>query len=153
MGWDRHWMDIAMVIALRSKDRSTKVGAVLIQDNRIISTGYNGFPRGIDDEQPDLHTRPTKYIWTVHAELNTFCNAAYLGVPTHKATLYSTMTPCSLCAPVIAQAGITTLVTYPLDDPRNYSNTNPVTLQEWQEQARLGTHILQTCGVNIRYLT
>ena len=62
--WDRYFLEMATLIASRSKDRSTKVGAVIVDGVRNIrACGYNGFPRGVDDDVEARHARPTKYLW------------------------------------------------------------------------------------------
>jgi dCMP deaminase len=112
--WDERFLDLAFHIAQWSKDSSTKVGCVVVSpDRRIISTGYNGLPRGVDDDvqtYPGRHERPEKYAWYEHAERNAIYNAAALGVPVRDCTLYSTLQPCSDCARGIIQSGVAALV-------------------------------------------
>lgn len=101
MDWNNYFLDIATVVSTKSKDPNTKVGAVLVsEDNRIISTGYNGMPAGIE-EKPEMWERPMKYDYVLHAELNAI---VYANKPGYK--IYSTMFPCKECAKVIAAAGI-----------------------------------------------
>ncbi len=111
--WNNYFIRIAMEVASKSKDRSTKVGAVIVgPDHEIRSTGFNGFPRGIDDDDNDRHTRPAKYAWTEHAERNAIYNAARCGVSTNGCIMYLNWepAPCSECSRAIIQAGITTVV-------------------------------------------
>jgi len=69
--WDARFMNLARHISEWSKDRSTKVGVVIVgPENEVRALGYNGFPRGIDDDAPDRHERPEKYLWVEHAERN-----------------------------------------------------------------------------------
>lgn len=96
---------IARLIAQSSRD-VTKVGAVITREDRIVSTGFNGFPRGLDDHAPERHERPAKYLWTIHAELNAILNAARDGVSVRGCDLYCTHPPCAQCAGAIVQAGI-----------------------------------------------
>mgnify|MGYP002526113924 CR=1 FL=1 len=110
--WDSYFMSIALVTSLKSKDINTKVGAVLVDmDRHIIGTGYNGFPKGIDDDlfpsERDGHWLATKYLYVVHAELNCILNsiASLKG-----STMYATLHPCNECAKAIVQAGITEVV-------------------------------------------
>lgn len=102
------------LIASKSKDPSTKVGVVIIgQDNEIISTGFNGFPRGVDEvNNPSRWDRPEKYNWIVHAEANAVANAARIGVSLKGSTLYMNFQPsvCSVCAGLLIQAGVTTII-------------------------------------------
>lgn len=79
-------------------------------DSLIRASGYNGFPRGIDDEIPERHERPAKYSWTEHAERNAIYNAAKLGISLDGCTLYVNWFPCIDCARAIVQSGIIRLV-------------------------------------------
>lgn len=113
--WTEYFLQIAALAATRSKDRSTKVGAVIVDNSRaVVSTGYNGFPAGIDDEIEERHERPTKYLYTCHAEENAILSAARRGVSVNNCTLYCTHQPCSRCARGIVQAGIRKVV-FPYD--------------------------------------
>ena len=105
--WDEYFLDIAELVSTRSKDPSTKVGAVIVRDKTILSTGYNGFARGVNDNIPERYDRPEKYLWTIHAEENAILNAGRIGIKTEGASLYVTpMHPCSNCALSIVQSGI-----------------------------------------------
>ncbi len=109
--WDERWINTAALQASFSKDRSTKVGAVIVSNDQVVvSMGWNGFPRGCDDNDDSLHERPTKYLWTVHAELNAVLNAARKGRAIENCTLYCTHSPCAACSLLIAQAGIRQVV-------------------------------------------
>lgn len=105
-------MAMADLVATWSKDRSTQVGCVIVDayERRILSVGYNGFPRGVDDDVEDRHERPAKYAWTEHAERNAIFNAASLGVRLSESTIYMPWFPCVDCARAIIQAGILTVV-------------------------------------------
>ena len=107
INWDEYFMSVALLAAMRSKDPNTQVGACIVgEDNRIISTGYNGFPRGCsDDEFPwDREGEETKYPYVVHAELNAILNAG--GRSLAGARVYVGLFPCNECAKAIIQAGI-----------------------------------------------
>ena len=100
-------MGVAMLAALRSKDPSTQVGACIVsQENIIISTGYNGMPKGCsDDEFPwDREGEETKYPYVVHAELNAILNAN--GRDLRGSKLYVALFPCNECAKAIIQSGV-----------------------------------------------
>ena len=107
INWDEYFMGIAMLAAMRSKDPNTQVGACIVsQDNIIISTGYNGMPKGCsDDEYPwDREGDDTKYPYVVHAELNAVLNAN--GRDLRGSKLYVALFPCNECAKAIIQSGI-----------------------------------------------
>ena len=105
-------MRMAHVAATVSKDRSRRIGAVVVgPDDEVRSTGTNGFPRGIDDDVEARHRAPEKYAWTEHAERNAIYNAARIGVSTAGCTLYATAFPCMDCARAIVQSGIALIVT------------------------------------------
>ena len=118
MNWDEYFMKQAELVASKSKDTSTKVGAVLTRHNNAFSTGYNGFPRGANDNIPERHERPAKYDWTVHSELNCLLNAGREGFSTYGTTMYVTLCPCKECAKAIVQAGVTRVVYLSDDNPR-----------------------------------
>lgn len=112
MNWDKYFRQIAHTVKLKSKDNRTQIGAVIVgKNNEIVSTGYNSFPRGIDDNRPERQERPEKYFWMVHAETNAIVNAARIGVSTNGCAMYVTCgIPCADCAKSIINAGITTLI-------------------------------------------
>lgn len=109
--WDVRFLDLAKFISGWSKDPSTKVGAVIVDnDKRIISVGYNGFPVGINDDEQRLNDRETKYKIVLHAECNAimFANNNLVGY-----TLYTyPFMPCPRCAGMIIQTGINRVVSY-----------------------------------------
>ena len=115
--WQKRFLDMAEGIGNWSKDRSTKVGCVIVDDNRVIlATGYNGFPRGINDDVDERHDRPAKYQWTEHAERNAIYSAARNGIKLDGSTMFVPWLPCIDCMRGIVQSGIKTVVTKKLDD-------------------------------------
>ncbi len=109
--WDARFLRLAHEVAKWSKDRSTRVGAVIVGADKTPGPyGYNGFPRLIDDEREDRHDRPTKYDWTEHAERNAIYNAARIGMALKGCTIYVTHVPCADCARAIIQVGIRRVV-------------------------------------------
>ncbi|MDO4419300.1 MAG: dCMP deaminase family protein [Ruminococcus sp.] len=107
ISWDEYFMGIALLAAQRSKDPNTQVGACIVsKDNIIISTGYNGMPKGCsDDEYPwNRDGADTKYPYVVHAELNAILNAN--GRDLSGSKLYVTLFPCNECAKAIIQSGV-----------------------------------------------
>ncbi|WP_375292088.1 deoxycytidylate deaminase [Sphingomonas melonis] len=111
MSWAKRWMDQAAFKAGWSKDPRRGVGAVIVNDRQVdISSGWNGLPRGVDDE-PIRYSPEHKAKWCEHAERNAIYNAAAEGHATRGCTLYSTYFPCADCARGIIQCGITRIVT------------------------------------------
>lgn len=113
ISWDEYFMGVSLLAAERSKDPNTQVGACIVDDdNRILSTGYNGFPQGCsDDEFPwnrDEKLGETKYQFVVHAELNAVLNARGKNLAGSK--LYVSLFPCHECAKAIIQSGIREVV-------------------------------------------
>ena len=108
----KNYMDMAAVVAQRSHDAETKVGAVLVNNNSgaIIATGFNGFVRGANDNHLP-NTRPLKYEFILHAEQNLIANCARHGISMEDCTLICTMSPCKLCMRLMINCGITKVVT------------------------------------------
>lgn len=119
MKWDKRFLNLAKEISTWSKDPSTKIGAVLVNDEkRILATGYNGFPKGIHDSEMRYHDRETKYKYVVHAEMNAIYNATYNGISLNDSTLYVWGLPvCSECAKGVIQVGIKRIVMPKADYP------------------------------------
>lgn len=108
---NKTFMEMAITTSKRSHDQETKVGSVLVSNKTqdVLGTGYNGFIRGANDSILPK-TRPDKYQYIVHSEQNLICNLARRGVSTEDTTLYCTMSPCSNCARLLFQAGVTKIV-------------------------------------------
>lgn len=112
LNWDEYFMGLAHLSRLRSKDPNTQVGAAIVdQNHRVVSVGYNGFPFGChDDDFPwdnQGNLLETKYPFVVHAELNAILNAKR---PVDGCTIYVSLFPCNECAKAIIQSGIKTIV-------------------------------------------
>lgn len=118
--WDTRFMKLAREISTWSKDPSSKIGAVIVNDDRrILSTGYNGFPKGIEDTEERLNDREQKYPRIVHAEMNALMAALHSGVSVKDATIYVYGLPvCPECTKSIISAGIKRIVISP--DPYVY---------------------------------
>lgn len=112
ISWDEYFMGVSLLTGMRSKDPNTQVGACIVKDKKIVSTGYNGFPFGCsDDEYPwdrEGDEDKTKYPYVVHAELNAILNAG--GKDITGATIYVSLFPCHECAKAIIQSGIKKIV-------------------------------------------
>ncbi|MEI3502016.1 MAG: cytidine/deoxycytidylate deaminase family protein [Anaerovoracaceae bacterium] len=118
-GWDEYFMEMAEVARKRSTCLRRAVGAIIVKDNRILATGYNGVPSGIEHcsvrgcQREALHVpsgERHELCRGIHAEQNAIVQAAYLGVSIDNATLYCTNQPCILCAKMIINAGIKRIV-------------------------------------------
>jgi len=147
MNWDEYFMNMAELVASKSKDRSTKVGAVLVSDHQaVLSVGYNGFPRDVDDDIEERHERPKKYLWTEHAERNAIYNAAFNGVKTEGKILYisGNGTPCSDCARGIIQSGIGEVITF----KGKFEGAGSL----WEESCKEGAQMLKEAGVKMIFL-
>jgi dCMP deaminase len=108
LSWDEYGMALSRVVARKSKDPSTQVGAVIMDRlNRVVSVGYNGLPRGVADTKDVLTNREMKYSTVIHAEENAllFAQRDLTGC-----TVYVTLPPCSRCAAKIVQVGIKRIV-------------------------------------------
>lgn len=136
--WDNRFIDLAKLVGSWSKDPSTQVGAVIVDNNnRIISVGYNGFPQGIIDDER-LDNRETKYKIIVHGEINAilFANKSVEGC-----TLYTIpFEPCPRCASLIIQSGIKRVV--------SYKNTN----DRWEEDFLITRQLFKEANIKLDYI-
>jgi dCMP deaminase len=134
--WDYRFLQLAKHISEWSLDPSTKVGAVIIDQNkRIISLGYNGFPQGVEDRHDRLHNRDIKYKMVVHAERNAIIFAQR---SLQNCILYTwPMMSCGPCAAMIIQAGIKRVVAPINDNPR------------WQDDFNLAKEMFYEAGVEV----
>lgn len=109
--WDNRFIDIAKSVSGWSKDPSRQIGAIAVRNRKILSTGYNGFPKGIEDTEERYNNRELKYQYVVHAEMNCIYNAAENGISLRDSTLYIYGLPvCGDCALGIIQAGVSRVV-------------------------------------------
>lgn len=104
--WEEYFMRHVYLAASKSKDPRTQIGAVIVQDGVIISEGYNGFPRNVQDSNERLDEKEVKLSFIVHAEHNSILNAARMGISTAGSTMFTQGIPCSECAKAIIQAGV-----------------------------------------------
>lgn len=114
IGWDEYFASLACLISSRSPSQKLKVGAIIVKDRRVISSGYNGYPSGC--EHISIH-RDGHEINTIHAEQNAISDASRRGVAIEDATIYVTHFPCINCAKYIISSGIKEIVY--LDDYKN----------------------------------
>jgi dCMP deaminase len=138
------FLQMAQLVSSKSKDRSTKVGAVIVgEDNEVLSVGYNGFPRGVNDDVECRHERPTKYEFTEHAERNAIFNAARQGIRLKGSTMFLNWEPypCPDCARAVIQSGITKVV--------GTQHTFAGKGQDWQARFEHTKEMLEEAGVEI----
>lgn len=146
MNWHEYFFEMATLAAKKSKDQSTKCGAVIVgPGNEIRSTGYNSFPRGINDEVPERQVRPQKYMWIEHAERNAIYNAARMGVSLVGCRIYQDWLPCTDCARAIIQCGISKIIV----DGESPKNGNKEWEERWGESLRVSKQMLGEAGVEI----
>lgn len=138
--WNRRFLELASFISNWSKDPSTKVGAVIVDCNRrIISTGYNGFPIGVSDNQERLENRDFKYKAILHAEENAIM---FAKKDLSRCSLYvSSLPPCSHCASLIIQSGIKNVYTWEQEIP-----------ERWQESINITKTMFKESGVSLNYV-
>lgn len=135
--WHIRFSDMAALVATWSKDPSTQVGAVIVRDRVVLSTGYNGLPKGVDDIEERLNNRNLKYPMTVHAEINAILQAT---TSLNTATLYVTHHPCADCAGPIIQSGIKRVI---IKTPGKNLAKN------WSEQTRIARVMFDEAGVKV----
>lgn len=138
--WDRRFLALAEHIAQWSKDPSTKTGAVIVdRDNRIISIGYNGLPRGVDDLSERLENREIKYKIIVHCERNALL---FARSSVQDCRLYTwPFMSCSTCAGMVINAGIVEVIAPVSENPR------------WIEDFKLAQQLFAEAGVKVRLLS
>jgi dCMP deaminase len=142
MDWNEYFMRLVYLTASKSKDPRTKIGAVLVKDNRIISTGFNGFPYNVDDNEERYNHRDTKLKFIVHGEDNAILQCALLGHSTKDSTLYTQGIPCNECAKSVIQAGVKKVV-YHTQWPLL---TNSIS---WVEACKISSIMLEEAGVKV----
>jgi dCMP deaminase len=143
--WDKRYLALAEHISTWSKDPSRKIGAVAVgEKGQVLAQGYNGFPRGIDDQESMYENKVVKYQHVVHAEMNCIYNATYNGTSLDGATMYIHGLPvCSECAKGIIQVGIKRVVTTEIDDSMP---------ERWVESTQLTKKMFEESGVTYDFI-
>ena len=139
--WDDTWIDLCFALAKRSKDRSTRVGCVIVDPVTKIpkALGYNGIPRNCSDDLEHRHVRPAKYRYFEHGERNAIFNAAREGIPLEGSVCYVPAPPCVDCSRALIQSGIVEVVCASLFVP-----------DRWREDCDAGMEMLTEAGVLVR---
>lgn len=124
LSWHKYFLDIAKVVSTKSKDPKRQVGAIIVdEDNRVVSTGFNGYPKSYPDETVDWSNREQVRQCIIHAEANAIL---YARISLKNCKLYTTLCPCLDCAKMAAAAGMKEI--YYLEDydknsiPDDYKN-------------------------------
>lgn len=130
--------------AASSKDPRTKIGAVLVKENNIISTGFNNFPRKVKDYLERYQDRETKYQYIVHGEHNSILTAARLGINTFGSTLYTQGIPCCECMKSIIQAGCIKVVCHT-------QWPNLIHSEKWVEATKISETMMKEAGVELEW--
>jgi len=143
--WHRRFLRLAYEISSWSKDEKSKMGAVIMgRDRTPRSFGYNGFPRGVNDDIKERHERPTKYKFFAHSEANAIYHCAKIGIPIDGCDIYITYLPCSDCSRAIIQSGIKRIFI-----PKNAKIDNA---SKWAEDWVYAKEMLDEAGVEINYV-
>ena len=142
MKWDFRFLDLARHVSTWSKDPSTQCGAVIVRpDKTIASVGFNGFPRGIPDDEHLLNNREEKYKRVIHAEVNAVLHCAERPVGYTLYTWPPGVGPtCERCATVVIQSGISRVIY--VKDESDFAH-------RWAESCRVGLEMYRAAGVNI----
>lgn len=146
--WDEFFLKHVYLVSSKSKDPSTQIGAVLVKNNILISEGYNGFCRNVNDNISERWMRPEKYFWVEHGERNAIFNAARNGVETFGSTIFTNGMPCVDCARSIIQAGIKEVVLH--EQWEKY--WREIMKDKWKEHDAISAKMFEEAGVNVRYV-
>jgi dCMP deaminase len=141
--WDKKFLTAAQFFSTWSKDKSRQVGSVAVgPDNEIRAIGYNGMPRGVDDNLSCRHERPKKYLFFEHAERNLIYNCARIGTPLKGCKIYLQWFPCAGCARGIVQSGLIEVICKKPDSKED---------ERWMEEFEAALEILNEAKVKITY--
>lgn len=139
----KYWLEVAQKISEKSKDPSTKIGALAIgEHNQILSTGYNGFPRKIADTNERFQNRELKYKYVLHAESNLITNACLAGTSLYNSTIFVFGLPvCSECAKLLIQI-----------QPKAIYSLGEVS-DRWIESTEFSKDLFKEAGIQYHHLS
>ena len=142
--WDNKFINLASFVKGWSKDKSTQTSAVIVdpESNSILSIGYNGFPRGVNDQIEERYERPQKYRFTEHAERNAIYNAARNGIRLNGSVMYLEWYPCCDCARAIIQSGISAL----------YCGKPNFEDERWGEDFKITKVLFEESNIQVNYI-
>ena len=149
--FDEIFMKQAYLIATKSKDPMTKIGAVIVRDKYAILSGYNGIAAGVKD-LPERMERPEKYDWMSHAERNACYMGAKFGVATDGATLFTQGIPCVQCADAVVNCGIKEVVIHKQWQDAALLSCSPKSQRPWTEVYWKSKVKLEEAGIALRVL-
>jgi dCMP deaminase len=144
--WQQRFFDVADLVSTWSKDKSTKVASVIVdeEEHDLICVGYNGFPGGVEDDIDERHDRPAKYLWTEHGERNAIYNAAKRGLSLRGYTLYTRWFPCADCMRAIIQSRLKKVVCEKV--------TGTDRDKRWEESFKVSLQMAKEAGIEIEYV-
>ncbi len=144
INWDNYFMSMVYLVAMKSKDKNTHIGSVIVgPDNEIKSTGYNSFVRRLDDSVLERQEKPEKYYWFEHAERNAIYNATLIGTSLKGCKMYTNGVPCMDCGRGIVQSGIEEVIV-----DKVWSQNNG---ERWAEHGKRTIQMFEETGVKLRY--
>lgn len=154
--WPNYFFGMMASIRRKSKDVHTQFGCIITgPDHEIRSTGYNSFPRGLNDSVAERYARPEKYFWMEHAERNAIYNAARMGTPLNGCTIFIDALPCGDCARGIIQVGIKELF-YDMVKWEQFLDSRKTAatgMKSWVDDIYKAVKMLEECGVKITPFT
>lgn len=144
--WDEYFMTMAYLVSTKSRDPSTRVGAIIVgPDNEVRATGYNGLPRGAQETPERYHDREFKYLAENHAEENAILHCARIGVSSKGCKIYTPWIPCCRCTKAILQAGLVEVI-YDSKFPGNSLEYQ----HDWKKSIEISRELLSEAGVITR---
>lgn len=146
MGWDELFMRHAYLIGSKSKDTYSKIGAVIVRDNAIISEGFNGIPRRVSDDVGNRYMRPEKYYWFEHGERNAIFHCARNGIRTDGSIIYCFGTPCSDCTRAIINSGIKEVIIHKQWESIGFNNSS----EKWSESTMRSNIMFTEAGIDVK---
>ena len=138
-------MKMAYLTAENSKDPRTRIGTVLVKNNSVIATGFNGFPRRVLDLPERYNEKETKYNFVAHSEFNSILSSARAGISTLDSTLYTFGVPCCECSKAIIQGGVSEVICH-------FQWPNLTHSEKWVKSIEISKIMFKEAGIPIRWL-
>ena len=148
--WDEWFIKMMYLVAEKSKDPKTKIGALLVRNKRLISVGYNGLPVGCDDTVEERNIRPEKYSWYEHGERTSVYATAKFGIDTDGTIMYTNGTPCTDCARAVIQAGVVKVIVHkPYEDLSSMAARQKSDQSQWKGHNDKSQAMFREAGVEL----